>query len=299
LRLEIVPCTADFLWQVFIKRQERPPKRFKKTARMQARGGPEEEGDFSKLLKPPVLGTRGTESTWLTNFQIQDIIGELVKEERHKEAGWLQMLALPRTVAAWRELYTSNKLHIFCDTCHAHHSVLILGPSAVQGRWFMYLDSLRADLRADLHILLDNHDFTEVFLRNLPRQRNSVCGFWVCEMVEQVMQAVRNPLAMPAPLRFGNCWPPEEHLVNKWRGFMARPHPQLDEGGDGGGAGDDESLLPASTTSAEGAVVSLDRGGDGGGYIYGDGEVGFGGHWVWAVDGDGSGGGQWRWIVDR
>ena len=85
----------------------------------------------------------------------------------------------------------------------------------------MYLDSLRADLRADLHILLDNHDFTEVFLRNLPRQRNSVCGFWVCEMVEQVMQAVRNPLAMPAPLRFGNCWPPEEHLVNKWRGFMA------------------------------------------------------------------------------
>jgi hypothetical protein len=204
---------------------------------MQARGGPEEEGDFSKLLKPPVLGTRGTESTWLTNFQIQDIIGELVKEERHKEAGWLQMLALPRTVAAWRELYTSNKLHIFCDTCHAHHSVLILGPSAVQGRWFMYLDSLRADLRADLDILLDNHDFTEVFLRNLPRQRNSVCGFWVCEMVEQVMQAVRNPLAMPAPLRFGNCWPPEEHLVNKWRGFMARPHPQLDEGGDGGGAG--------------------------------------------------------------
>ena len=118
----------------------------------------------------------------------------------------------------------------------------------------MYLDSLRADLRADLHILLDNHDFTEVFLRNLPRQRNSVCGFWVCEMVEQVMQAVRNPLAMPAPLRFGNCWPPEEHLVNKWRGFMARPHPQLDEGGDGGGAGDDESLLPASTTSAEGAA---------------------------------------------
>ena len=84
----------------------------------------------------------------------------------------------------------------------------------------MYLDSLRADLRADLHILLDNHDFTEVFLRNLPRQRNSVCGFWVCEMVEQVMQAVRNPLAMPAPLRFGN-WPSEEHLVNKWRGFMA------------------------------------------------------------------------------
>jgi hypothetical protein len=35
-----------------------------------------------------------------------------------------------------------------------------------------------------------------------------------------LMQAVRNPLAMPAPLRFGN-WPSEEHLVNKWRGFMA------------------------------------------------------------------------------
>ena len=208
----------------------------KKASRTRCDCQKKEEGDFSKLLKPPVLGTRGTESTWLTNFQIQDIIGELVKEERHKEAGWLQMLALPRTGAAWRKLYTSNKLHIFCDTCHAHHSVLILGPSAVQGRWFMYLDSLRADLRADLHILLDNHDFTEVFLRNLPRQRNSVCGFWVCEMVEQVMQAVRNPLAMPAPLRFGNCWPPEEHLVNKWRGFMARPHPQLDEGGDGGGA---------------------------------------------------------------